>query len=248
MATTTPTHPTSALHEVWRATAHRLLADPPPGHTPPPTPEVTALATAAPGSPAATSPSPGSPAATSPTPGSPATSISPENHRSVQVWSNAPATACVRLITAAGGDYQPVRSWSSRSLGIWGEEVVARLVTHHPTWHIVDRNWRCHRGEIDIIARHASTIVAIEVKTRRNQHFGGGVEAITATKQLHMRRTLAAWAHEYRRSDIMQGVQALRCDLADVTINARFIPADGHSGGIAEELSAFLHWYKDVAS
>ena len=58
---------------------------------------------------------------------------------------------------------------------------------------IVERNYRCRGGEIDIIAREGPTLVFIEVRLRRNSAFGGAAASITPAK----RRRLAFAARHY---------------------------------------------------
>lgn len=65
---------------------------------------------------------------------------------------------------------------------------------------IVERNWRCRFGEIDLVALDGETLVFVEVRARASRTHGGAAESITAAK----RRRLAAAAKQYlarRRSD-----------------------------------------------
>ena len=48
---------------------------------------------------------------------------------------------------------------------------------------IVERNFRCRRGELDLIARDGSTLVFVEVRLRTRRDFGGAAASITATKR-----------------------------------------------------------------
>jgi putative endonuclease len=81
---------------------------------------------------------------------------------------------------------------SKRARGIWGEE---RACTHYRRlgYAIVERNWRCEHGEIDVVARLGDTVVFCEVKTRRSSDFGGGAAAVDRRKQHRLRRLAAAW-------------------------------------------------------
>lgn len=79
---------------------------------------------------------------------------------------------------------------------VWqaGEELAARYLTGLG-WHILDRNWRCPAGELDIIAIDPGppdVVVFCEVKSRRGLGFGPPLEAITAAKQRKLRE-LAVW-------------------------------------------------------
>jgi putative endonuclease len=58
---------------------------------------------------------------------------------------------------------------------------------------IVDTNWRCPSGEIDIIARDGGETVFVEVKTRSGLGYGHPLEAITPQKLARLRRLAAAW-------------------------------------------------------
>lgn len=61
-------------------------------------------------------------------------------------------------------------------------------------WQIIDRNWRCPQGEIDIIAHDGRRVVVVEVKTRRSEMFGHPFEAVDARKRDRLWRLVAAWA------------------------------------------------------
>lgn len=73
-------------------------------------------------------------------------------------------------------------------------------------YSILDRNWRCADGEIDIVAAHGSTLSIVEVKTRRSESHGHPFEAIDARKRRRLWRLAAAWvsAHPqaHRRRDV----------------------------------------------
>ena len=59
---------------------------------------------------------------------------------------------------------------------------------------LLDRNWRCEFGEIDLVTRDGRDIVCTEVKTRRSLRAGHPLEAITPQKLARMRRCAGAWA------------------------------------------------------
>lgn len=71
---------------------------------------------------------------------------------------------------------------------------------------VLERNWRCRAGEIDIIGREqrgdgSVVLVFCEVKTRVGYAFGDPLEAITATKQRHMRLAARAYLHQLGHAD-----------------------------------------------
>jgi len=79
-----------------------------------------------------------------------------------------------------------------RVLGAHGEELVARWYRARG-YMLVDRNWRCRDGELDVIVERDGTVVFCEVKTRSSAAFGTGLDAVTRVKQLRIRRLAAQW-------------------------------------------------------
>ncbi len=74
-----------------------------------------------------------------------------------------------------------------RSLGILGENTAVEYLQKKGL-KIIERNFRCRLGELDIIARQDSYLVFIEVRTRSNAFCGLPQESITATKIKKLRR------------------------------------------------------------
>lgn len=72
-----------------------------------------------------------------------------------------------------------------QSLGRWGEARAAEFLETQG-YQIIERNWRCEYGEIDLIAQQADVLVFIEVKARSTQQFGYPEEAVTPSKQQHL--------------------------------------------------------------
>lgn len=68
-----------------------------------------------------------------------------------------------------------------KQLGRWGESMAARKLESLGL-RLVERNWRCLHGEIDLVAREADTLVFVEVKTRRGRGTGAPEEALTPLK------------------------------------------------------------------
>jgi Holliday junction resolvase-like predicted endonuclease len=68
------------------------------------------------------------------------------------------------------------------AVGAYGERVaLAHLVEQGMV--VLDRNWRCRTGEIDLILRDGSDLVFCEVKTRRGNRFGTPAEAVCGRQQ-----------------------------------------------------------------
>ena len=83
----------------------------------------------------------------------------------------------------------------NQSFGVWGEDLVAEWYVKRG-YDIVERNWRCRQGEIDIIASRDSVLVICEVKTRATADFGSPALAVDANKQQRLRRLAAHWLSE----------------------------------------------------
>jgi putative endonuclease len=95
-------------------------------------------------------------------------------------------------------------------LGASGEELVVGWYEARG-YRVVDRNWRCPRGELDIVACRGALVVFCEVKTRTSDAFGVPAEAVTRTKQTRLRRLGAQWLEQAGR-----GVGEIRFDVASV--------------------------------
>jgi putative endonuclease len=87
---------------------------------------------------------------------------------------------------------------AKQAVGRHGEAVVARALQEQG-WEVLDRNWRCARGELDIVARDGDVAVAVEVKTRRSSVTGTGLEAVTPVKLARLRRLLGMWLDAQER-------------------------------------------------
>ncbi len=58
-------------------------------------------------------------------------------------------------------------------------------------YRILETNYRCHFGEIDIVAQDQDCLVFVEVRTKSNLNFGTPEESITASKMQHFERAAA---------------------------------------------------------
>jgi putative endonuclease len=98
-----------------------------------------------------------------------------------------------------------------RTLGDAGEDAVARWYVD-AGYRVLDRNWRCRDGELDVVAARAGVLVFCEVKTRRSTAFGVPAEAVTFTKQRRLRTLAMRWLDAHPDARAPQ----LRFDVAAV--------------------------------
>jgi putative endonuclease len=107
----------------------------------------------------------------------------------------------------------------TQALGRSGEDLaVDHLLAQGYT--IIDRNWRCPMGELDIVARDGATTVVVEVKTRSGSGFGHPLEAITPVKLARLRRLASAWCEAHG------GVERLRVDAVAVLVDRHGVAID----------------------
>ena len=114
-----------------------------------------------------------------------------------------------------------------RAFGQAGEEQAAAWYRARG-YEVIDRNWRCRDGELDLVARRGRTLVFVEVKARRTDRFGIPAEAVTPTKQ----RRLRALARRYLEAT---DVRPLHAALRRREHPRR--PARGDRGGVLSAVS-----------
>lgn len=107
-------------------------------------------------------------------------------------------------------------------LGSRGEHIAAVYLTDAGL-RVLDRNWRCREGELDIVARDGDALVFCEVKTRRGTGFGHPAEAVTPQKQRRLRLLAQRWlaAHDEHAPD-------LRFDVVGVLVPPTGLPKVTH--------------------
>ncbi len=88
-------------------------------------------------------------------------------------------------------------------LGARGEDLAVTYLTDEGLT-VLDRNWRCREGELDVVARDRATLVFCEVKTRRGTGYGDPVEAVTYAKQRRLRVLAQRWlaAHDEHAPEV----------------------------------------------
>ncbi|SED58620.1 YraN family protein [Jiangella alba] len=84
------------------------------------------------------------------------------------------------------------------TVGIYGEQVAAEHL-EQAGFVVLERNWRCDIGEIDIVALDGATVVVCEVKTRSGLGFGSGLDAVTPEKLARLYRLALRWREQAGR-------------------------------------------------
>ena len=103
---------------------------------------------------------------------------------------------------------------STKQDGDWGEALAAEYLEARGC-RIVEREWRCRFGEIDLIAEQEGTLLFVEVKLRTNLRYGMPRESVTAKKQEKLRSAALLYLS-------MHGLDApARFDVAEVYTDAR---------------------------
>jgi putative endonuclease len=80
-----------------------------------------------------------------------------------------------------------------QALGRYGEDVAGRHLVEQGLV-LLERNWRCDEGEIDLVLRDGPTLVVCEVKTRTSLEVGTPHEAITDAKLARLQKLGERWA------------------------------------------------------
>ncbi len=112
------------------------------------------------------------------------------------------------------------RRFDARRLGIDGEQTVARWYADRG-YTVLDRNWRCSDGELDLVLSTGRTVVFCEVKTRTSDRFGTPFDAVGPDKQRRLRRLAGRWLREaapFRPDDLrfdVAGVMGRRVDVIE---------------------------------
>jgi putative endonuclease len=120
-------------------------------------------------------------------------------------------------------------SWTRAAIGALGEDLAVEHLCSLGM-RVLERNWRCRYGELDVIAvdTAAGAVVFVEVKTRTGDGFGGVAQAVTPQKLRRLRRLAGLWlaAQDEHWS-------AVRIDVIGVRIGRQRTPEITHLAGVA---------------
>jgi putative endonuclease len=101
---------------------------------------------------------------------------------------------------------------SSTETGRQGEDIAIQAL-RSCGYQIVDRNWRCPLGEVDIVARQNDEWVFVEVKTRHGASFGTPEEAVTGVKRSRLLRIGAMYLLRHDCQDAAWRVDVVAIEL-----------------------------------
>jgi putative endonuclease len=113
------------------------------------------------------------------------------------------------------------------ALGAYGEALAARHLIQQGMV-LLDRNWRCDLGEVDLVLRDGRVLVICEVKTRSSLAYGSPLEGVTEQKTARLRRLAARWLADH---DVHPG--EVRIDLVGVLLKADGPAEVDHVKGVA---------------
>ncbi|MCB0914428.1 MAG: YraN family protein [Actinobacteria bacterium] len=114
----------------------------------------------------------------------------------------------------------PNGSQRRTALGRYGEDVACAFLTERG-YRIVERNWRCREGELDIVALDADFLVGCEVKTRSSNAYGSPEEAVTPRKVVRLRKLLALWLAGRTPGSLACRPVELRLDVVAVELSPK---------------------------
>ncbi len=110
----------------------------------------------------------------------------------------------------------------NKSLGERGEEIAVAYLKGQ-RFSIVERNFRCKAGELDVIAREGKCVVFVEVKTRRNEAYGPPQLAVTPFKQRQISKAALTWLAKKRLEDT-----GARFDVIAILLRDHEVPVIEH--------------------
>ncbi|MEJ3717550.1 YraN family protein [Paenibacillus polymyxa] len=103
-----------------------------------------------------------------------------------------------------------------KAKGAMGEEAAA-LFLENLGYRILERNWRCRSGEIDLIAKQEHILVFIEVRSRSSSKYGTPAESVTPRKITQVRQTAAVYLHMNGMGDAPIRFDMISVRLSDET-------------------------------
>ena len=96
--------------------------------------------------------------------------------------------------------FTPVAEWEDKRqlLGLEGERTAIAFLTSCG-WSVEAHRFKLGRHDIDLVIRQGHTVAFVEVKTRRSNSCGTGLEAVNRRKQHDIARVASVWVLRYGR-------------------------------------------------
>ena len=101
-------------------------------------------------------------------------------------------------------------------IGKLGENLATKYIISLG-YKILERNFRCKFGEIDIIAKDKQELVFIEVKTRTNTKFGNPAEAVNSIKKSHILKTAKYYLYIHKLSN-----KRIRIEVIEIYLSNKY--------------------------
>jgi len=111
-------------------------------------------------------------------------------------------------------DAQTSNKHLNRAKGFKSESLVIKYLVGNG-YAILDTNWSCKLGEIDIVAYKDGVTIIVEVKSRNSANYGSGLEAINYTKQKKISKTAFAYLSSKNKTDTNIRFDAIQVDKYD---------------------------------
>lgn len=87
---------------------------------------------------------------------------------------------------------------TTREQGAFTEDLACQFL-EAKGFKLIERNFNCRLGEIDLIMQDKNSLVFIEVRYRKNNHFGSGAESVTYSKQQKLIKTASLYLQQHSK-------------------------------------------------
>lgn len=108
----------------------------------------------------------------------------------------------------------------TKTIGKFGEKIAEKYLLENK-YKILEKNYLCKYGEIDIIAKYKKDLVFIEVKTRTNMMYGEGINSIDWIKKKHIYKTAEYYLYGKNTKNINIRIDAIEVFLYDTSVTLK---------------------------
>lgn len=114
-------------------------------------------------------------------------------------------------------------STATQALGEVGERIAERWLTR-AGWRILNRRFRNGHRDIDLVAERNGTVAFVEVKARRDDHFGGPIEAVNWQKRIELSRSARVWIDRHGQAGEAYRFDVIGVIVAGDRVRVRHVP------------------------